>query len=88
MWRRSTSLTSFNVREPEAKLRGLAYASSDSRLKISKSAYEITASPRITVCPWNGMVAGMPPIAFAKCVMLVPICPFPRVTTLDNLPPS
>ena len=49
MWRRSTSLTSFNVREPEAKLRGLAYASSDSRLKTSKSAYEMTASPRITV---------------------------------------
>ena len=46
------------------------------------------ASPRITTCPLSVIVGKIPAIAGARWVMLVPICPFPRVTTLESLPLS
>ena len=46
------------------------------------------ASPRITMCPVLSICGKMPSMALARCVILVPMCPLPRVTTFDNLPLS
>ena len=82
------SSVSFSVIEPDVRLRGLAYSSSDSMQKRLKSSYEMTASPRITVWLFVFIVCGTPFIAVAICVTFVPIWPFPRVTIFVSFPSS